>query len=54
MEHELVSRDSRNRTRHTEVNYIPFELKFLLPPLRKSRVIVERNNFGKIVQLRLP
>lgn len=46
---EFISRDSRNRTNYTEASYIPFELKFRLPKLRKWRIIAERDELGRII-----
>lgn len=54
LEHEPISRDSWNRNRHFEANYIPFELKFRLPPLRKWRIISERDELGKIISSSAP
>lgn len=50
MGYELTSRDSGVRTNHFEDNYIPFELKFRLPKLRKWRIISQRDELGRIVQ----
>ncbi len=34
--------------------YIPFELKFRLPKLRKERIISDRDALGKIVLSKVP
>lgn len=52
--YEFVCRDSWVRTNYSEANYIPFELKFRLPPLRKWRIISKRDEFGKIIASRVP
>jgi len=45
--------DSGNRTKLFEANYIPFELKFRLPKLRKSRTILKRDTLGRIVNTKV-
>jgi len=49
LKHESIGWNSWVRTNYSEANYIPFELKFRLPPLRKWRIIVQRDEHGKIV-----
>ncbi|OGD01765.1 hypothetical protein A3H89_01530 [Candidatus Amesbacteria bacterium RIFCSPLOWO2_02_FULL_48_11] len=34
--------------------FIPFTFKLYLPPLRKARIIIERNNWGQIRKARVP
>lgn len=47
-------RDSGDRNKQFEASYIPFELKFRLPKLRKSRIIFDRDEFGRIIHSRPP
>ncbi len=42
------------RTNYIEGNYIPFELKFDLPSLRKWRIVSKRDKFGKILHAHPP
>jgi len=46
--------DSGNRTKHFEANVLPFELKFRLPKLRKSGIIFERDELGRIIHSKPP
>lgn len=39
---------------HSVAGFIPFELKFRLPKLRKERIISNRDEFGKIVSSKAP
>lgn len=48
--YEPISRDSWYKNAQYEANVVPFELKFLLQPLRKSRLIVKRDEWGRIVE----
>jgi len=48
------SGDSGNRTKLFEVSYIPFELKFRLPKLRKWRIISQRDELGRILHSKPP
>ncbi len=54
MGYESTSRDSQDTIKQTEAIFIPFELKFRLPKLRKSRIIFERDELGKIIHSRPP
>ncbi len=47
-------RDSQDINEHFVAGYIPFELKFRLPKLRKERIISDRDTFGKIVLSKVP
>lgn len=49
MGYEPEGWDSWNGNKQFEAVYIPFELKFRLPKLRKWRKIVERDEIGRIV-----
>lgn len=44
----LKSRNSQSTTNYAEAKYIPFELKFGLPKLRKWRIISQRDKLGRI------
>ncbi len=46
--------DSQNTIKQFEAIFIPFELKFRLPKLRKSRIIFERDKFGRTVHSKSP
>ena len=46
--------DSKDINEHSVAGYIPFELKFRLPKLRKERIISDRDIFGKIVMSKVP
>ncbi len=39
---------------HSKAGFIPFELKFGLPKLRKERIIFDRDEFGRIVTSKVP
>ena len=48
--YELISRDSQDAT----LQFVPFSFVVKLPPLRKARLIIERNEMGQILQARAP
>lgn len=49
MGYEFTSRDSSYATPHLE-----FKFSFKLPDPRKERIIVERDEFGRIVHSKAP
>ena len=53
-QYEFIGRDSWDINEHSVRSYIPFELKFRLPKLRKERIISDRDEFGRIVHPRPP
>jgi hypothetical protein len=50
MGYEFECRDSQDAT----LQFVPFSFVVKLPPLRKARLIIERNRVGQILQARAP
>lgn len=46
--------DSQDVNEHFLANFIPFEIKFRLPKLRKERIISDRDEFGRIIVSKVP